>query len=159
MHASIGKYEIQKLLGKGATGSVYLASDAFAGREVAIKVLDAMPTHEEPENAYGMIRRILEGNGDIVGLFISGGGISGVTRAMRELPAERRREFRIVCRDIGPETRTGLTEGLITAALCHPMDPMADALVEVMVESLGDAPPSAIVQRSVPFLIVTPENV
>jgi serine/threonine protein kinase len=49
MHASIGKYEIQKLLGKGATGSVYLASDAFAGREVAIKVMDAMPN--DPEEA------------------------------------------------------------------------------------------------------------
>jgi serine/threonine protein kinase len=47
MHASIGKYEIQKLLGKGATGSVYLASDAFAGREVAIKVMDAMPNDAE----------------------------------------------------------------------------------------------------------------
>src|SRR6185369_14225313 len=49
MHANIGKYEIQKLLGKGATGSVYLASDAFAGREVAIKVMDAMPS--DPEDA------------------------------------------------------------------------------------------------------------
>jgi serine/threonine protein kinase len=49
MHAHIGKYEVQRLLGKGATGSVYLATDAFAGREVAIKVLDAMP--KEPEEA------------------------------------------------------------------------------------------------------------
>ncbi len=49
MHAHIGKYEVQKLLGKGATGSVYLATDAFAGREVAIKVLDAMP--KDPEEA------------------------------------------------------------------------------------------------------------
>jgi len=49
MVSHIGKYEIQKLLGKGATGSVYLASDAFAGREVAIKVLDAMPN--DPEEA------------------------------------------------------------------------------------------------------------
>jgi serine/threonine protein kinase len=49
MHARIGKYEVQKLLGKGATGSVYLATDAFAGREVAIKVLDAMPS--DPEEA------------------------------------------------------------------------------------------------------------
>ncbi len=47
MHASVGKYAIQKLLGKGATASVYLANDAFAGREVAIKVLDAMPANPE----------------------------------------------------------------------------------------------------------------
>jgi serine/threonine protein kinase len=49
MHAHIGKYEVQKLLGKGATGSVYLASDPFASREVAIKVMDAMPS--DPEEA------------------------------------------------------------------------------------------------------------
>ena len=37
----IGKYEIRGLLGRGATGSVYLAADPFAQREVAVKVLDA----------------------------------------------------------------------------------------------------------------------
>ena len=49
MQSHIGKYEVQKLLGKGATGSVYLATDAFASREVAIKVMDAMPN--DPEEA------------------------------------------------------------------------------------------------------------
>jgi CRP-like cAMP-binding protein len=49
MHSHIGKYEVKKLLGKGATGSVYLATDAFASRDVAIKVMDAMPN--DPEEA------------------------------------------------------------------------------------------------------------
>jgi len=49
MHAHIGTYEIRKLLGRGATGSVWLATDPFAGREVAIKVLDEMP--DDPEEA------------------------------------------------------------------------------------------------------------
>ena len=49
MHPHIGKYEVQKLLGKGATGSVYLASDPFSQRDVAIKVLDQMPN--DPEEA------------------------------------------------------------------------------------------------------------
>jgi serine/threonine protein kinase len=40
MIARIGKYEIQDLLGRGATGSVYLAQDPFAQRQVAIKVMD-----------------------------------------------------------------------------------------------------------------------
>jgi len=29
MHQHIGKYEVQRFLGTGATGSVYLASDPF----------------------------------------------------------------------------------------------------------------------------------
>lgn len=37
----IGKYEIIRELGKGATSQVYLAKDAFAGRQVAIKLVRA----------------------------------------------------------------------------------------------------------------------
>lgn len=36
----VGKYEVQKLLGKGATGTVYLARDTFTGREVALKTIE-----------------------------------------------------------------------------------------------------------------------
>jgi len=36
----VGKYDIQKLLGKGATGTVYLAKDTFTGREVALKTIE-----------------------------------------------------------------------------------------------------------------------
>ena len=36
----IGKYDIQRQLGKGATGTVYLAIDTFSGCEVALKVLE-----------------------------------------------------------------------------------------------------------------------
>ena len=36
----VGKYEIQKMLGKGATGTVYLAKDQFTGKEVALKVIE-----------------------------------------------------------------------------------------------------------------------
>ena len=35
----IGKYEIKSKLGEGATSTVYLAYDSFAGRDVAIKVI------------------------------------------------------------------------------------------------------------------------
>jgi len=36
----VGKYDVQKLLGKGATGTVYLAKDTFTGREVALKTIE-----------------------------------------------------------------------------------------------------------------------
>ncbi|MFH1603888.1 MAG: serine/threonine-protein kinase [Pseudomonadota bacterium] len=36
----IGKYDIRKQLGKGATGTVYLAVDTFSGNEVALKVIE-----------------------------------------------------------------------------------------------------------------------
>jgi hypothetical protein len=49
MHGHIGKYEVRSVLGKGATGTVYLANDPFGQREVALKVLDVMPI--DPEEA------------------------------------------------------------------------------------------------------------
>src|SRR4026208_897535 len=36
----VGKYDVQKLLGKGATGTGYLAKDAFAGKDVALKTIE-----------------------------------------------------------------------------------------------------------------------
>ena len=36
----VGKYDIVKLLGKGATGTVYLAKDTFTGKEVALKTIE-----------------------------------------------------------------------------------------------------------------------
>jgi serine/threonine protein kinase len=36
----IGKFQLRKVLGKGASGTVYLALDTFSGNDVALKVLD-----------------------------------------------------------------------------------------------------------------------
>ncbi len=37
----IGKYQLRKILGEGASGVVYLALDTFSGNDVALKVLDS----------------------------------------------------------------------------------------------------------------------
>jgi eukaryotic-like serine/threonine-protein kinase len=36
----LGKYTVQNEIGKGATGTVYLAKDTFSGKQVALKILD-----------------------------------------------------------------------------------------------------------------------
>src|ERR671923_897585 len=40
LRLQVGKYDVQKLLGKGATGTVYHAKDTFTGRDVALKTLE-----------------------------------------------------------------------------------------------------------------------
>ena len=123
-----------------------------------LSVDDSRLTHEEPQEAYRMVREMLQTDDDLSGIYIAGGGISGVLQALREAPAERR-NVRIVCRDIGPETRKGLTEGLITAALCHPAPLMWDELVATMIATLKNRGATSVRQRIVPLEIVTPENV
>jgi len=46
LHLQVGKYEIQTLLGKGATGTVYLAKDTFTGRIVALKTIEPEVFHD-----------------------------------------------------------------------------------------------------------------
>ncbi|HEV3010455.1 MAG TPA: serine/threonine-protein kinase [Burkholderiales bacterium] len=50
----IGKYEIKRLLGEGATGSVYLAADPFGQRDVALKVMTEFPP--DPKAARRQLR-------------------------------------------------------------------------------------------------------
>jgi LacI family transcriptional regulator len=80
-------------------------------------------------------------------------------RAVREAPEEKSRNVRIICRDIGPETRKGLSEGLITAALCHPLEQTSDALIATMLAGLDNRSSTTILQRVVPFEIITPESI
>lgn len=124
-----------------------------------LQVDDSRPTHEEPQEAYRMVSELLSELDDLRGVFIIGGGISGVLRAVREAPKEKSRNVRIICRDIGPETRKGLTEGLITAALCHPLEQTSDALIATMLAGLDNRSSTTILQRVVPFEIITPESI
>ena len=50
----VGKYEVHKMLGKGATGTVYLAKDSFSGREVALKTIEP-EVFRDPE--FGTVHR------------------------------------------------------------------------------------------------------
>lgn len=123
-----------------------------------LSIEDSRPTHEEPSEAYRMVKELLATTEDLVGILIVGGGISGVLRALREAPEDRRKNIRVVCRDIGPETQKGLSEGLITAALCHPLEKTSVTLVQTMVETINRGAPGGTIHRTVPFDIVTPEN-
>jgi LacI family transcriptional regulator len=124
-----------------------------------LQVSETLLTYEEPKNAYEIVRNLMKDEAELRGLFVNGGGISGVLRAMRELPPERQRTIHIVCRDVGPETRKGLSEGLITASLCHPPEKMSQELIEVMLRRLETRDSASIEQRIVPFDILTPESI
>ncbi|HUQ73251.1 MAG TPA: serine/threonine-protein kinase [Burkholderiales bacterium] len=54
MLSRVGKYEVKQFLGKGATGSVYLAADPFGQRDVALKVLEKLSN--DPEEARRQLR-------------------------------------------------------------------------------------------------------
>jgi len=51
----VGKYDIQRMLGRGATGTVYLARDTFSGKEVALKTIEP-EVFRDPE--FGTVYRL-----------------------------------------------------------------------------------------------------
>ena len=42
----VGRYQLGRMLGRGASAAVYLARDGLSGTDVAIKVLDAASTSD-----------------------------------------------------------------------------------------------------------------
>lgn len=120
---------------------------------------ESRPTQEDGGKAHEMLTALLAEKNDLVGVLMAGGGISGVLRALSEVSGERRSRIRVVSRDIGPETRKGLAEGIITAALCHPLKATSDQLVETMIEAMEQPDHGSILQRSIPFEIITPESI
>ncbi|MDK4742220.1 LacI family DNA-binding transcriptional regulator [Rhizobium sp. LEGMi198b] len=123
-----------------------------------LHVSEPLLTYEEPNNAYEIVRNLLAVENELCGLFVNGGGISGVLRAVRELSPDRQHKVKIVSRDVGPETRKGLSERLITASLCHPSEKMAEELIDVMLRRVESRDTPSIEQRIVPFDILTPES-
>ncbi len=122
-------------------------------------VEESRPTREDADEAYKMVRELLATTDDLVGILIVGGGISGVCKALREAPEAQRKNIKLVCRDIGPETRKGLSEGLITAALCHPLEKTSSVLVQTLIDAIQRGYTGTTLQRTIPFEIITPENI
>lgn len=164
---------ISSMSPEGGRVAVYIGNHRYQCQDVAdasfrsylrenassLHVADSKPTHENGTLAYELVRDEINEHEDLKGIFIVGGGISGVLRALREVPEERRSKIRVICRDIGPETRKGLTEGLVTAALCHPLDVTSDTLIQTMLDARSKSRSGTTLQRTVPFEIITPENI
>src|SRR5689334_8756153 len=106
----VGKYEVQKLLGKGATGTVYLAKDAFSGREVALKTIEP-EVFRDPEfgtvyrqqflneaslagklrhpHIVGILDAVVQENSGYIAMeFITGGELSQYSKPGKLLPVE-----------------------------------------------------------------------
>jgi len=106
----VGKYEVVKLLGKGATGTVYHARDSFSGREVALKTIEP-EVFRDPEfgtvyrqqflneaslagklkhpHIVGILDAVVQENSGYIAMeLVSGGELSKHTKAGALLPVE-----------------------------------------------------------------------
>lgn len=123
------------------------------------ELLAARLTLEDDAFAYGNTLDLLTSEPQLAGLYVGGGGIAGVVRALRELKARQQRLPIVVCHDVTALTREALHEGLVHAVLSHRVAALAERTVEVLVQAVAGAAPVAGQTRIVAMQVDVRESV
>nr|WP_237359275.1 substrate-binding domain-containing protein [Rhizobium phaseoli] len=123
------------------------------------QMLETVATLEEPEIAYEATRRLLQTEPNWVGLYVAGGGITGVMRALREDGGPAAKRLVVIAHELTNETRAGLAEGLIRVVLSHPAKLLGETLVRAMAEALDAGRSPIVSQHIVPFEFYTATNI
>jgi LacI family transcriptional regulator len=121
------------------------------------QLLEARASLEEARLAHESTLDLLKQNGDLVAVFVAGGGVEGVVRALREEGAAEK--LIGIGLDLTDVTRSALIDGVLQLVLSHPLRAMAAALVDAMVRTAAGERPDAPRHTLMPFEIYTPENV
>jgi len=129
----------------------------FRERAPEFHVLDGITTFEDSANAYQSALDLMHRTPDLVGLFLAGGGKSGILRALRE-EAARERRLVVAALDLTPKTRAGLLDGIVDVVLSHPFKQLAETTVDLLANATSGETRAEPVQRLLPFDIYTPEN-
>ena len=116
---TFGKYELKSQLGKGSSGTVYLATDTFTGKDVALKVLDSRLLENPDRRKYFQSQFLNEASlvgklshphivsildasvGDNYGYiameYVAGGNLRALTEAENLAPVEKVIEIGFKC--------------------------------------------------------------
>jgi LacI family transcriptional regulator len=121
------------------------------------QLLEPISTFETSAVAEEMTERLIMQHPDLVGLYISGGGISGAMQALRT--SGKAGQIASVGYEIMDSTRAALLDGTLTMVIAHPVQRLAETAVAGMVKACGlDAGDNR--QTSIlPFDIFTRENI
>lgn len=131
----------------------------FRESGVDFQMMETMVTLEEPDIAYDLIRKLLRTEPDLVGLYVAGGGITGVMRALREDDGPVAKDMIVVGHELTNETRAGLAEGVIKVVLSHPARLLGDTLVRAMADAVQTNRTPTVSQHTLPFEIFTAANI
>jgi LacI family transcriptional regulator len=121
------------------------------------RLLEPRTSLEDVRYAHESTLDLLKRDPDLVGLYVAGGGVEGVMRALREEGAAAR--VVTVGLDLTEATRSGLIEGVVKLVLSHPLQLLAETAVEAMARALERGRHAPAPQILLPFDVYTPENV
>ncbi len=128
----------------------------FREHSSGFELLEARLTFESSTISHEVTSEILRQHPDLAGLYISGGGLSGAIKALRE--SGRSNEIVAVGYELTEFTRAALIDGTLNFLITHPMQTLAREAISAMIRAFeGDAEfqPQTI---TLPFELYTPEN-
>lgn len=128
----------------------------FRERAPEFQVLDAVVNSESDAATQDAILQLADRYRDLVGIYLAGGGAQGGVMGLRAIDTERRPV--LVCPSLQPDVADALSEGLLSAAICEPVDRLVERLVEAVGQALDDRGPRVPNQIVLPMDIFTPEN-
>ncbi|MCY4445499.1 MAG: LacI family DNA-binding transcriptional regulator [Rhodobacteraceae bacterium] len=129
----------------------------FREHNSAFTLLEAQPTYESAVIGRELVENLFKEHHDLAGLYVSGGGITGVLTALRE--EFKREDFVVIGYELFDETRSGLINGTLTMIISHPMKVFVNATITAMINSKNNGPNSRACMEILDFEIYTPENI
>jgi LacI family transcriptional regulator len=128
----------------------------FREHSSGFELLEARLTFESSTISHEVTSEILKHYPDLVGLYISGGGLSGAITALRE--SGRGKDIVAVGYELTDFTRTALIDGTLNFLITHPMQILADEAIAAMIRAFDGGAEFQPQMITLPFEIYTSEN-
>jgi LacI family transcriptional regulator len=93
-------------------------------------LLEPIVNLDDDRIAYEAVTHMVASNPDLVGIYMSGGGMPGLVQALRDEKAGDR--IVAVCNELIPATRSALIDGTVDMALATPLTALAEKVVSAM---------------------------
>jgi LacI family transcriptional regulator len=128
----------------------------FRENAVEFEVLNTLIDIEGREKTFEATADLLRRHPDLVGLYITGGGMEGAITAIRD--AKRLGDLNVVATELTPESRAALADGVILMAISTPIHNLSRELVALMIGAIDNGPASVPGQTFLPFEMYVQEN-
>lgn len=120
-------------------------------------LLEPLSTFESSAIAQEMTERLLADHSDLAGLYVAGGGISGVLAALRG--TGRAGTLTVVGYELMDNVKAALLDGTLTLSIAHPLARLATETMKGMMMAVEAKGENGSYTKIVPFDIYTRENV
>ncbi len=120
-------------------------------------LLEPRSTFESLAIAKELTTELIRDHPNLKGIFVSGGGITGVLEAVRQ--TSRAHELIVIGYELFEATRNGLIDGSMTMSICHPIFPMARQTIQSLIDAKVRGVVAGATTTHLNFEIYTSQNI